>query len=105
MSSNLTELTDKLADGQVSLYNIAKRSAERFQDLYEITGMLAEISGQLERAVGGDPTGVKFAAISEKISAAQQQSATDMAAIEDAIGNLPDIDKGALGGMASTPFE
>jgi hypothetical protein len=103
--SNLTEITDKLADGQVSLYNIAKRSVERFEWLYGITTMLVEVTMQLEKAVGGDPTDAKFAAINEKIVVAQQQSATDMAAIEDAIGQLPDIDKAALGGMADTKFE
>lgn len=101
--SNLTEVTNKLADGQIEIYNVCKRSAERVSYAYELIAMLVEVTSQLEQAVGDDPTSEKFQAIANKIATAQESAGTDLAAFENIINTLPDFAPG-LRDMANSPF-
>jgi predicted ArsR family transcriptional regulator len=101
--SNLTEVTNRLADGQIEIYNVCKRSAERVAYAYELIAALVEVTSQLEQAVGDDPTSQKFQAIADKIATAQESAAADLALFQNAIDALPDFAPG-LQNMASTPF-
>lgn len=101
--SSLTEVTNRLADGQIEIYNVCKRSAERVSYAYELIAMLVEVTSQLEAAVGDDPTSQKFQAIADKIATAQESAAADLAVFENVISTLPDFAPG-LQNMASTPF-
>ena len=101
---NLTEIANKLADGQVEIYNICKRSAERTSYAYELIAALVEVTSQLEQAVGDNPSSQQFQAIFDKATAAQQDTAADMAAYQAVIDALPDFAPG-LRSMAQTPFD
>jgi ABC-type transporter Mla subunit MlaD len=102
--SNLTEVVDKLADGQVDIYGITSRLANRQVDTYELIGSLAQIVDQLEQAVGGNPSSQKFDAIRSKISELSNTAYTEEQALQAAI-NAAMIDKGKLAGMAETSFD
>lgn len=100
---NLTEVTNKLADAQIEIYNVCKRSAERIASLYELIATLVEVTSQLEAAVGDNPTSQKFQAINEKITFAQESANAELATFQGIIDGLPDFVPG-LRYMASTPF-
>ena len=102
--SNLTEVVDKLADGQVDIYSIASRLANRQADTYELIGSLAQIVDQLEQAVGPNPNSQKFDAIRNKIAELSSTAYTEEQQITAAI-NAAMIDKGRLQSLAETPFD
>jgi hypothetical protein len=102
--SNLTEVVDKLADGQVDIYGVTSRLANRQVETYELIGSLAQIVDQLEQAVGPNPSSQKFDAIRNKISELSNTAYAEEQASQAAI-NAAMIDKGKLTGMAETPFD
>jgi hypothetical protein len=102
--SNITESLNKLADGQVSIYAICKKLADRQANTHDILGMLVNLSTQFELAIGADPSAQKFDEINAKIVAAQTQSQTDLAAIDGLI-EQSGINKNELYSMAFTPFD
>ncbi len=102
--SNLTELVDKLADGQVDIYSIASRLTNRQGDTYQLIGALAQVVDQLEQAVGGNPSSQKFDTIRSKIAELSNTAYAEEQQITATI-NAAMIDKGRLTGMAETPFD
>lgn len=102
--ANLTQVTDKLADGQVDIYEILGRFFNRFQGLYEIIGSLALVTDQLEQAVGENPNKQQYDAIYAKIETLRNSAVTEEQNLQNAI-NEATIDAAKLAGMAATPFD